>query len=225
MQYPTLDQIVDYWRKQKREKESHLVLTVPTRFERIAKHAIASSKTGRNGDALVRQIRSIFFHGLGVKWAEHQIKVFNAFLFAAMPLVYGEEWGENKSRILSEWGSQREQPYCVVSMARRNGKTFVVSGIVVAFMLVIPVKIAIFSICKRASMMMMSEAIDRLEKAFTLGTHCNRQDFTQITKNTECVIYEGPDKTKRIIGSFPGSSRVSLFSSSSSSSAFFLCIK
>ena len=56
---------------------------------------------------------------------------------------------------------------------------------------------------------MMSACVDMLEDAFERGTHCSRQDFVQVAKNTESIIYEGPDRTKRILGCFPGSVKVS----------------
>src|SRR5690606_15361731 len=111
-----------------------------------------------------------------------------------------------------EWDAKRECPYTVVSMARRNGKTYTTSGTVVALLLVIPdIKIAIFSTCKRTSQMMMDAAVTMLDKAFDMGTHCNRQDYMQISRNTESIIFQGPDGTKRNLGCFPGSVRVRNF--------------
>ena len=59
--------------------------------------------------------------------------------------------------------------------------------------------------------MMMSAIMDMLDKAFELGTHVSREDFVQVTKNMESVCFEGPDGTKRMLGSFPGSVRVRIF--------------
>ena len=178
-----------------------------TRFERIVEDA--ESKGECSGDATIARIRDTFHNGLGVRWGEDQVRVFNAFIFSCLPLIYGEEWAENKARILEEWNAQRECPYTVVSMARRNGKTFVTSGTVVALLLCVPrIKVAIFSTCKRTSQMMMSAAVDMLEQAFEKGTHCNRHDFVQVARNTESIMLEGPDRTKRLLGCFPGSVRV-----------------
>ncbi len=201
------DHLLDYWQEQ---VAHHAKRTerFRNRFERIADAALAKSKY--NGDAIVESIKDVFENGLGIKWGPDQHKVFNAILFSALPLIYGEEWGENEARLLSEWKRKRKSPYTVVSMARRNGKTFVTAGTVVAMLLCIPrIKIAIFSTCKRTSQMMMSAAVEMLEKAFELGTHCNKQDFIQVAKNTEAVIFDGPDHTKRQLGCFPGSVRVS----------------
>jgi hypothetical protein len=199
--------LLKYW---SREEQRHLknTLRLPSVFERVVSEAIQKSEC--NGDELIHNIRECFFHGLGIKWGEDQVRVFNAFVFSCLPLIYGEEWQENKARVLEDWGQTRENPYTVVSMARRNGKTFVTSGTVVAMLLCIPgIKVAIFSTCKRTSQMMMSAAVDMLEKAFDIGTHANKQDFQQVQKNTESVVFLGPDGTKRELGCFPGSVKVS----------------
>jgi len=198
--------ILTYW-KEKEKKHEAASRKISTRFERIAESQ--ANKTKTNGDELLDKIKDTFHNGLGISWGEDQIRVVNAFLFSCLPLIYGNEWPENKARVLQEWGEQREHPYTVVSMARRNGKTFVTSGAVVSILLCLPgVKLAIFSTCKRTSMMMMSAAVDMLDKAFDIGTHASREDFAQVAKNTECIVYEGPDGTKRILGCFPGSVRV-----------------
>jgi len=186
-----------------------------TRFERITRNA--TKKGEKRGDKILKAMRDTFHNGLGITWGTNQIKVFNAFVFSSLALIYGDEWQESKARVLAEWKEDRECPYTVVSMARRNGKTFSTSGVVVAMLLCIPnVKIAIFSTCKRTSQMMMSAVVDMIEQAFQRGTHASREKYAQISKNTECIIFEGPDKTKRQLGCFPGSVRVRVF--------FLLCV-
>lgn len=200
--------LLKYWDLEERRHLRKWSKKLPTRFERLVIDAVQKSEC--RGDELLDKIRECFFHGLGIKWGEDQVRVFNAFVFSCLPLIYGEEWPENKARVLEEWNKTRECPYTVVSMARRNGKTFVTSGTVVAMLLTIPgITVAIFSTCKRTSQMMMSAAVDMLEKAFDLGTHVNKQDFQQVLKNTESVVFEGPDGTKRSLGCFPGSVKVS----------------
>ncbi len=198
--------IADYWEDQviSHKKETRILRD---RFANAI--ANATKKSVCQGDVIIENVRNMFHHGLGIEWGEDQVKVFNTFLFSALPLIYGEEWGENKARVLREWNKDRECPFTVVSMARRNGKTYVTSGAVVAMLLCLPIKIAIFSTCKRTSMMMMSAAVDMLEKAFELGTHVDRQKFVQISKNMESIVFEGPNGGKHILGCFPGSVRVS----------------
>lgn len=182
---------------------------VPTRFERIAQSL--SKSVDRQGDALVAKVREMFHNGIGIKWGDDQIRVFNAFLASCLPLIYGNSWQDEKSRVLGEWKLNRHRMYSLVNMARRNGKTFVVSGATAALLLCIPnVKIAIFSTCKRTSQMMLTAIMEMLERAFDKGTHVQRQDFLLVTKNMESVCYEGPDGSKRLLGSFPGSVRVSM---------------
>lgn len=196
-----------HWRKVERELKARAG-KIHTRFRR-AVEAVGSSSAS-SGDQLIADIRETFFHGLGIRWGEDQIRVFNAFIFSCLPLIYGETWNENKARVLKEWEQGRERPYVIVSMARRNGKTFVTSGTVVSLLLNVPrLKVAIFSTCKRTSQMMMSAIVDMLEQAFELGTHVNRQDFVQVMKNTEKIVFVGPDNTKRELGCYPGSVRVS----------------
>lgn len=198
--------MADHWLL---EEEEYLknATKVYTRFERSVLDSIHKSG-GCQGDELLEQVRATFHHGLGIQWGEDQVRVFNAFVFSCLPLIYGAEWAENKARVLEEWNAQKECPYTVVSMARRNGKTFVTAGTVAALLICIPsIKLAIFSTCKRTSMMMMSAAVDMLDKAFEIGTHCNAQNFIQVAKNTETIIYEAYG-TKRVLGCFPGSVRV-----------------
>jgi hypothetical protein len=186
---------------------------IVTRFQRGVEEAIARGSRDQRGDDVIARIRDTFHNGLGVRWGEDQVRVFNAFLLSCLPLIYGDTWNENKARVLDEWQVQSHRPYTVVSMARRNGKTFVTSGTVVALLLCVPrIKIAIFSTCKRTSQMMMSAAVDMLEQALEKGTHCNRQDYVTVARNTESILIEGPDRTKRLLGCFPGSVRVSRFS-------------
>jgi hypothetical protein len=197
-------QTLDYWTEAQKtyEKEAY---TYRTLHERIAE----PEERKADGDTILARVRDTFMNGLGIQWGEDQIRVFNAFVFASLPLIYGDSWPREKGRVLEEWGATRECPYTLVSMARRNGKTFVTSGTVVSLLICVPaIKIAIFSTCKRTSMMMMSAAVEMLEKAFDKGTHCNSHDYKQISRNMESIVFQGPDATKRTLGCFPGSVRV-----------------
>jgi len=172
--------------------------------------ALQSQKT--QGDQRWERIKDIFLNGLDVeKWSEVQIKIFYAFAFCCLPLIYGDEWEQNKSRILDEWNETAAYYYALVNMARRNGKTFVTSGFAAAFFLAMEVKIAIFSTCKRTSQMMLEAVKDRIEGAFANGTRIKKQDYASVMENMETIVFTGPDGTKRIVGSFPGSVRVSIY--------------
>jgi hypothetical protein len=182
---------------------------IPDRMEQIIERM--KLKAERQGDKLIEQVRDLFHHGIGnIKWGDDQVRVFNAFLSCCLALFYGESWNNEKMRVLRDWGLLKEIMYALVNMARRNGKTYVTSGTASSLLMVIPgIKIAIFSTCRRTSQMMMTAMLDMIELIFDKGTHANRQDFVAVTKNMESVCFEGPDRTKRIIGSFPGSVRVS----------------
>lgn len=199
--------VFEYWCQQEARyaRETRLI---PNRLDQLA--AQLRTLKLRQGDTLVAKVKECFHNGLGIRWGDNQIKIFNAFLAACLPFIYGDTWPEEKARVFKEWGLERERMYCLVNMARRNGKTFVTAGTTAALLLCVPnMKIAIFSTCKRTSQMMLTAAMDMIEKAFELGTHVNREDFITVTRNMESVIFEGPDRTKRQLGSFPGSVRVS----------------
>lgn len=198
--------MVKYWSIEEREffRDTRII---PDRYAVLEQ--TLKTRTERQGDLLVEKVKDVFHNGFGIKWGEDQIRVFNAFLASCLPLIYGNTWPDEKTRVLFEWNMQREIMYSLVNMARRNGKTYVTSGTAAALLLCIPnIKIAIFSTCKRTSQMMMSATLDMLEAAFEHGTHVNRQDYIVVQKNMESVCFEGPDRTKRILGSFPGSVRV-----------------
>lgn len=196
-----------FWAQAER---AHLMATrvLPDRYEQTV--ARLKEQHTAQGDALVARVKDVFHNGMGVKWSDEQITIFNAFLASCLPLIYGSTWPEEKTRVLKDWKMEREQMFSLVNMARRNGKTMVTSGTAAALILCIPhIKIAIFSTCKRTSQMMLSAIMDRLDQAFTQGTHVTRQDYIVVTRNLETVCFEGPDGTKRTLGSFPGSVRVS----------------
>lgn len=170
---------------------------------------VRAEQVERSGDLICERMRDIFLNGFGLKWSDDQIRVFDAFQNTCLPLIYGADWNEEKARVLRERGLDREVQYALVNMARRNGKTFSVSGAAAALALSVPnSKIAIFSTCQRTSQMMLQAVMDQFDRAFDKGTHANRQDFLMLSRNAETIIFQGPDGTKRIVGSFPGSVRV-----------------
>jgi hypothetical protein len=202
------DPVTNYWRAEERSylEATRRVLSKSEQVDYFKKRRVE-----RQGDLIVNAIKELFHHGSGTIWGDDQVRVFMAFLACCLPLIYKDTWTEEKARVLAEWDLAREIMYALVNMARRNGKTYVTSGTVAAFMCCIPgVKIAIFSTCRRTSNMMMQATLDQLEMIFNRGTHATRQDFVVVTKNMESVCFEGPDGTKRIIGCFPGSVRVSM---------------
>jgi len=207
--------MVKYWQvEEEKKKEANRI--VPNRFERLEQQLRTQSE--RKGDDLVARIKDVFHNGIGYQWGDDQIRVFQAFLASCLPLIYGQTWPDEKARVLDEWDMKRECMFSLVNMARRNGKTFVTSGTAASLLLCVPdIKIAIFSTCRRTSQMMMEAIMDKLDKAFERGTHVSREDYVLVSKNMESICYEGPDGSKRVLMSLPGSVRVS------SVSFFLLC--
>ena len=56
----------------------------------------------------------------------------------------------------------------------------------------------------------MTVVRDMIEKAFSIGS-VSREDFSIDTDNKEQIVFIGPDGTKRVLGCYPGSVRVSVF--------------
>jgi hypothetical protein len=201
--------MVKYWQieEQKKKENNRRVLN---RFQRLEEELRTQSE--RKGDDLVARIKDVFYNGIGYKWGDDQIRVFQAFLASCLPLIYGKTWPDEKARVLEEWNLKRECMFSLVNMARRNGKTFVTSGTAASLLLCVPdIKIAIFSTCRRTSQMMMEAIMDKLDKAFDKGTHVSREDYVLVSKNMESICYEGPDGTKRVLMSLPGSVRYVCF--------------
>jgi hypothetical protein len=123
-----------------------------------------------------------------------------------------DEWEEVKTRVMSERKLDRMQQETLVNMARRNGKTWVVSGAAAAIYLIIPeVSIAVFSVGKRQATLFMTSTLEKIEMAFNRGTHVKRQGYNKITQNQESVIFEHPLGGKQVLGCYPGSTKVSPF--------------
>lgn len=180
---------------------------ISTRFARA--EGLGVTKRA-NGDILLQKVEDIFFNGFGVVWSEVQIRIFHALIDSCLPRIYGAEWEHVKTRVLKERGLDRIQQETLVNMARRNGKTWVVSGAAAALLLVVPdISIAVFSVGKRQAAMFMTAAVEKIEMAFSKGTHVNKQGYTLIQKNQENIIYEHPDGGKQVLGCFPGSVKVS----------------
>lgn len=196
-----------FWQNES-QNEKAKSRVIPSRFELF--RAGLALKTLSTGDDLCRRMKQIFIDGFGLVWSDNQNKIFEAFQNSCLSLIYGAEWNEQKTRVLKQRNLKREMHYTLVNMARRNGKTFSVSGSAAALALAIPgAKIAIFSTCKRTSQMMLQAVCDMLDMAFKTGTVVQEKDFRILSKNSEMICFMGPDGTRRTIGSYPGSVRVS----------------
>ena len=174
--------LTNYWRV-KVEEAKAAKHNLKTRFDRYSA-ARLDGKT--RGDVLLQRLHDIFNYGLGRKWSVTQQKIFKAFVDTALPKIYGNEWEEVKVRVMRERGLDKESPWALVNMARRNGKTYVTAGTAAAFILAIPeLSLAIFSTGMRASQLMRSTLNDMIEGAFETGTHVKREQYAVLQKNKD----------------------------------------
>lgn len=192
--------------------ETHNRHNIRNRYERASNAAHGSHGSGNyKGDVLLQQINSLFYEGFGVKWSEVQQRIFKACIDACLPKIYGDEWEEAKTRVMAKRGISKMHQEVLVNMARRNGKTFVVSGAAAALFLVVPnMSVAVFSTGERAAKMLMTATLEKIDAAFTLGTHVNKQGYNLVQKNKEMLVMEHPSGGKQVFGCYPGSVRVSL---------------
>ena len=176
----------------------------------------ANSKA--QGDVLIDKIRNLFLNGMGIKWSEVQVNIFNVFIDACLPKIYGHTWNEHKARVLLSRGLKRVWQEVLINMARRNGKTFVTSGTTAAILLCVPdISVAVFSTGERTARMLMDVVRNMIQKAWEAGNVVKRTEYNIVQSNKEILLLEGPDGTKRILGCYPGSVRVSVFLYSKSS--------
>jgi hypothetical protein len=202
---------LDHWLRERQQYETALYRR-QTRFELC--DASRANRTSR-GDQLLVRLYAMFNHGLGRKWSPTQQKIFKAFVDSALPKIYGYrrlpfmckfseltheryEWEEVKTRVMRERGLLKEQPWALVNMARRNGKTFVTAGTAAAFILTIPgLSIAIFSTGIRASQLLRGTLNDMIDSAFDLGTHARRESYRVVQKNKEMYVFDHPEGGQR----------------------------
>lgn len=163
------------------------------------------------GDEDVRRLRKMLRDGLGVKRSDMQVKIHQTIIEAMLPKLYQKEWAENKARILIDYGLDRLQQEVLIVMARRRGKTYSVSMIAAAILLIVSeCTVAIFSTTDRMSRALMDVVKMFIKRAMTLGT-VSEQDYKIKTDNKDCLELEGPDGTSRKLLCLPGTARVSLF--------------
>ena len=198
--------MVNYWTKECILFNNTRKHGMKSRFQR----AQANTKLNNaRGDVLLSKIQQLFHHGFGITWSEIQKKIFAASIDALLPKIYGEEWDEVKQRVMHQRGIKVLQQETLVNMARRNGKTFVISGTAAAVFLVVPnLSVAVFSTGERAAKMLMTATLEKIDAAFDLGTHVNKQGYDIISKNKEMLVMKHPNGGKQVLGCYPGSVKV-----------------
>jgi hypothetical protein len=184
---------------------------IKNRFERICDDMMTRSDS--DGDVVLSECMDIFYHGFGILWSQTQKNIFEAAVDSVLPRVFGPEWTSQRSRLMHQRGIKKHKQQLLIQMARRNGKTWVVSGICAALLLTVPgIKIAIFSVGERQSKMMKDEIEQRIASAWAKGSHSKKEDFVKIENNaTKWVFQMTKTGTKQELTSLPGSSRVSFF--------------
>ena len=206
--------MVRYWKYEEDQFVNNRRHRMMNRFDLIVKGPKVFGHACM-GDKIVEEMREMFTNGLGIRWSEVQAEIFEIYVQSLFPLIYGDDWPEHKARVLAECGLEKEEQFVLISMARRNGKTYVTSATAACALLCITdkaasgVSIAVFSTGERTARLLMGVVLDMLEMAFNKGTHANRQDFNLIQKNKEAILFQGPDGSKRYLACLPGSVRVS----------------
>lgn len=191
----------EYWHEEYIDYESNRKHNITSRFDRSMGIGVIKRA---NGDDLLDKLQDLFLNGFGIEWSSVQVRVFQALIDSLLPRVYLNEWEEVKGRVMAQRKIDSMCQETLVNMARRNGKTWVVSGAAAAIFLVIPdITIAVFSVGKRQSGMFMSSTIEKIEMAFNKGTHIKKQGYNRVQQNQEMLIYEHPQGGKQILGCYP----------------------
>ncbi len=197
--------MISWWGEESRQYQESLNKPPETRFDSI----ISKGANRVNGDELLEKIDDLFYNGLGLEWTPVQCKVYKSVIDSVLPVIYGKEWTSVMARVMQKRQIDHFYNEIIVSMGRRNGKSWVVSGIAAVLFLLIPkFIISVFSLAKRQSGMFMDMVIEKIEMAFKRGTHVQQSDYNEVSRNQEKLIYEHPSGAKQILGSYPGSTKV-----------------
>ena len=85
------------------------------RFQRAEN---AGSKKSCSGDEIVAKVEDLFLNGLGIKWSETQIRIFNALIDSVLPRIYLDTWEQNAARVMEKRGIKKIYQETLVVMAR-----------------------------------------------------------------------------------------------------------
>lgn len=195
----------DYWLQCHKSYEKNVKYNIKTRFDYLG---VETKK--QKGEILIKKMYDLFVHGFGIKWSDAQYKIFNVFIDGMLAIIYDEDWDDLKEKVLKERKLSEYIQEVLINMARRNGKTWIISAcVVVAFLLIPKMTVAIFSPGKRQSGMFLQSALDKIDAAFQIGL-VKKSDYKQIKRNETELVFELPDGSRNSITSLPGSIKVSL---------------
>ena len=196
-----------YWTKQVEKNKKKNV------FKRRATRIVESSisKPTESGDAVLERIQYLLEKGFGVKRSATQCEIHKEFIEASLPKIYQAVWQKSAPSILKQFNVKQLIQEVLVIMPRRRGKSYSAAMFAAACLLCIPeCSCIIFSTGERTAKLLMTVITDLMEKAFSLGS-LKKDDFHFETNNKECIVFYGPDGTKRSLMCLPGSVRVSIY--------------
>ena len=197
---------ITYWREENARYRVEQRKLLHTRFELTT---LKRQRATTDGDSLLAKMTDFFYNGLGIEWTEIQSIIFESALNACLAFIYGVQWETVKAQKLAERKLAKFYQELLISMGRRNGKTYVVSGIAATMFLFVPgIRIAIFSVSERQSKLLMKETYDKICAAFKRGTHVKEDEYKRLSKNKEIFVMLHPCGTEQLLGSYPGSSKV-----------------
>lgn len=197
---------ITYWTQQALEAREKKYKPLTSRFEAARLEAYA---TKSNRDQLFDLLYDFWHNGMGIDWEPSQNTIFDAAVNACLAIIYAEEWQGVKAQKLKERALKRFAQELLISMGRRNGKTYSVSGLAATFFLLIPgCSIGIFSVSDRQSKLMMKEIKARIKSAWKQGKYVREEDYKVIEDNKENYILRHPSGAEQLLGSYPSRSEV-----------------
>ena len=184
---------------------------------RISTESRASRSSAVNrGDMLVDELAKTLDE-FGYNRYVLQKRFHNAMITSMLPNIYGTDFHANKERIKKKFNitGDIKQEVMILS-ARKIGKTWTVAMFVAALLITIPkISIVVFSMASRTSKQMVrivDDFLTRHQKGTDMIIHPHSQE--QITLRGT----SGPDD-KRVFKAYPGNSKVSAETASSSLSS------
>ena len=194
-----------YWKEQKENVQKNskfLRRTTVYKKENAAKSSMS-------GDETLKQINFLLESGFGVKRSPMQKDIHKQFIESCLPKIYQRDWAKSAPSILKQFNVKQLIQEVLVVMPRRRGKSYSAAMFTAACLLSIPdCSCIIFSTGERTAKLLMTVITDLIEKAFIQGS-LNKDQYRFETYNKECIIFYGPDGTKRSLMCLPGSVRVS----------------
>lgn len=190
----------------------HYVKTCKHNVQTAFKRARIDFQTKHTeGEKLLKEMYDLFSNGMGISWSDVQFKIYNTFIDAILPHIYGTHmWPQVQDKVLLERKLNALQQWLLVSMGRRNGKTTVCSACcAVAFLKLRKIIIAVFSVAKFQSSMFQEKVIEQIEQAFDIGTHVKRSDYKEVRRNYKELWFQLKDGSINKFRSLPGSVSVS----------------